>query len=259
MVDNTDKQQAAELSRVAFKAPSFWEAEPDLWFRQIESQFIISGITSEETKYHCVVSAVDSKVLSAVRELICSPPVTKPYETLKAKIIDCFSISEAVQLKLLLQEVQLGDKRPSQLLSEMQNLSAGRIDKNIMRILWEQRLPLHVQQILSICKEPLSELALIADKICEKPGFHSVSEIHDIQENVTLHSLAEKISTLGAAVERLSKSQTRSQSPDYRRRRSNSSSRVSDRLHTGRLCWYHRRFGTRAYKCVPPCQFSENS
>ncbi|XP_071044410.1 uncharacterized protein [Parasteatoda tepidariorum] len=148
-----------ELSRVAFKAPIFWEAEPELWFHQLESQFVIAGITTDETKYHCVVSALNSMALSSIRDIIRNPPKSNAYERLKAKIIETFSQPESVQLKLLLQDLQLNEKRPSQLLLEMQNLSYQKLNNDILHTLWQQRLLVHVQQILSVCKDPINEQA----------------------------------------------------------------------------------------------------
>lgn len=247
-----------ELSRVAFKAPPFWEAEPELWFHQLESQFVIAGITAEETKYHCVISALDSKALASVRDIIRNPPTVKAYESLKSKIVETFSQSESAQLKLLLQDLQLGDKRPSQLLLEMQNLSCQKLNSDILRTLWQQRLPIHVQQILSVCKDPINELALIADKICEISCFQSVSEVQNSHDNSPFQSLRDEISVLSTKVERLSRQRCRDKSRNYRYQRSKSRNLTFDNTRTGRLCWYHNRFGDKAHKCIKPCQFSEN-
>ncbi|GBM77662.1 Retrovirus-related Pol polyprotein from transposon opus [Araneus ventricosus] len=59
-----------ELARVAFRAPPFWETDPDLWFLQLESQFKLSSISTDETKFHSVVAALDSKVLSYVSDIV---------------------------------------------------------------------------------------------------------------------------------------------------------------------------------------------
>lgn len=248
----------AELSRVAFKAPPFWENEPELWFLQIESQFTVAGITCDKTKYHCVVSALDSKALSAVRDLIRNPPAEKAYETLKSRTIDLFSQSEAAQLKLLLQDLQLGDRRPSQLLVDMQNLACKKLDDNLLRTLWMQRLPINVQQILSVCKDPLTELALIADKICEVSCYQAVSEVRHIPDTETMQSLQNQISVLSASVERLARQRDRTKNRKKRFSRSKSPSRTPDNLRNGRLCWYHYHYGKNAHKCIDPCQYSEN-
>lgn len=251
-----------ELSRVAFRAPPFWEGEPELWFHQLESQFVIAGITNDITKYHCVVSTLDTKTLSSVRDLIRKLPEDNPYGKLKARIIELFSQSESVQLKLLLQDLQLGDKRPSQLLVEMQNLSAGKLNDDLLRTLWQQRLPIHIQQILSICKDTLSELALIADKICEVSGYQTVSEVQNSRDSFNLQSLRDEIVALNEKVERLSRRGNRGSKREHLIRRSRSrNSRSRERAPNlpADICWYHKCYGTKAHKCRKPCNYpSEN-
>ncbi|GBO42721.1 hypothetical protein AVEN_136215-1 [Araneus ventricosus] len=66
--------------------------------------------------------------------------------------------------------MQLGDKKPSQLLHEMQDLSFGKIEEYVLRMLWFQRLPITTQQILSASTDKLASLALAADKIAEVSG-----------------------------------------------------------------------------------------
>ncbi|KAF8794371.1 hypothetical protein HNY73_002359 [Argiope bruennichi] len=36
-------EASGNIARVAVKAPPFWRANPELWFKQIESQFILAG------------------------------------------------------------------------------------------------------------------------------------------------------------------------------------------------------------------------
>jgi len=74
---------AAEVhSTRNFKIPAFWRSNPELWFRQIESQFYTSRITSDSTKYHHVVAAMESEVLQHVSDIIISPPTSDMYEVL---------------------------------------------------------------------------------------------------------------------------------------------------------------------------------
>uniref|UniRef100_A0A1I8PRS2 DUF7041 domain-containing protein n=1 Tax=Stomoxys calcitrans TaxID=35570 RepID=A0A1I8PRS2_STOCA len=53
-----------EVSRVSVKIPPFWCNNPALWFKQVESQFITSEITSDSTKFHTIVGSIDASVLS---------------------------------------------------------------------------------------------------------------------------------------------------------------------------------------------------
>ncbi|GBN38059.1 hypothetical protein AVEN_132520-1 [Araneus ventricosus] len=68
-----------ELARVAFRAPPFWETDPDLWFLQLESQFKLSGISIDETKFHTVVAALDSTLLSCVSDIVRNPPASSSH------------------------------------------------------------------------------------------------------------------------------------------------------------------------------------
>jgi hypothetical protein len=87
---------------------------------------------------------------------------------LKARVIEHFAETETARLRALFQDLTLGDKRPSQLLHEMQNLASGQMTDDGVRALWLQRLPVNMQQILSVSTEKLDGLAKIADKISEK-------------------------------------------------------------------------------------------
>ncbi|GFW60367.1 transposon Ty3-I Gag-Pol polyprotein [Trichonephila clavipes] len=77
---------------------------------------------------------------------------------------------DASRLNLLLHNLQLGDKRPSHLLSEMRNLAPSKLEDDLLQTLWLQRLPANLQQVLSVCKAPLDELTQIADKVHEVSG-----------------------------------------------------------------------------------------
>ncbi|GFW54360.1 transposon Ty3-I Gag-Pol polyprotein [Trichonephila clavipes] len=101
--------QESQLSRIAFKAPPFWESDPELWFFQVESQFLLAGISNDSTKFHAVIAALNSNILSCIRDLVKNPPKESAY----SPPLQYFSQSDASRLNLLLHDLQLGDKRPS--------------------------------------------------------------------------------------------------------------------------------------------------
>ena len=47
------------VDSVAVKLPTFWAAQPKVWFAQAEAQFKLRKITSDETMYFHVVAALD--------------------------------------------------------------------------------------------------------------------------------------------------------------------------------------------------------
>ncbi|GFX13893.1 uncharacterized protein TNCV_3422041 [Trichonephila clavipes] len=64
----------------------------------------------------------------------------------------------------------LGDEKPSHLLRKMKELSNGQLQDDFLQSLWLQRMPPHIQTVLSASSEPLDKLAIIADKVSEVVG-----------------------------------------------------------------------------------------
>lgn len=247
-----------ELSRVACKAPPFWEANPELWFLQLESQFILADVKVDDTKFHIVISALDSKILSYVSDIISKPPSVNKYDTLKARIVQHFSQSQSAKLRALLQDLQLGDRRPSQLLQEMKNLASGGIGDDVLKSLWINRLPTATQQILAVSNDSLDGLAMIADKINEVSHFDPVVNTV-ITDSSSIQSLKNEIAELRAEFRRTSRPRFRRCSSD--RQWNNFRKRSPSQKHefqTHKICWYHKRFAKKALKCVKPCNFQEN-
>lgn len=253
----TPGDQASAVCKVAFRAPPFWETNPELWFGQLESQFHLSGISTDSTKFHSVVAALNADVLSCATDLVRTPPADKMYETLKKRILSQYVQSDSTRLKLLLQEICLGDKRPSQLLLEMRNLGAGKVSDEVLRSLWLQRLPVSIQQILSACSEStLDGLAKVADKVNEVSGCTigvagiGKFDVHELRNEIA--SLREEVKQLSLNSRQRYRNQDRDRSVSRKRENSRKRSESSG------LCWYHRRFGVKARDCIKPCEFSGN-
>jgi hypothetical protein len=63
----------AEVFRVAVWLPLFWAKRPAVCFTQAEAQFILAGISSEQTKFCYVISRLDQHYASEVEDIITSP------------------------------------------------------------------------------------------------------------------------------------------------------------------------------------------
>ncbi|GBM87936.1 Retrovirus-related Pol polyprotein from transposon opus [Araneus ventricosus] len=233
---DTKPSVSAEIARVAFKPPPLWRNNVELWFSQIESQFLISGIGHEETKFHHVVAILEEDVLSCVSDLVRCRPNDNPYTQLKNHLITQLADSESVRLRNLLSDMQLGDKKPSRLLHEMQDLSLGKIEESVMRMLWFQRLPITTQQILSASTDKLASLALTADKIAEVSGVRTCVNSVEV-ESARLNRLEVQISELTSAVQQFqSNYKSFRNASSHRRYRTRFSSRNRS------FCWYHSKF-----------------
>ena len=87
-----------------------------------------------------------------------TPPDGNPRDVLKATLIERVFLSKRCKIHQFLHAEQLGDRKPSQLLRRLQQLSGN--SESDLRELFLQRLPSHVQVgLLSHPGKPLAELA----------------------------------------------------------------------------------------------------
>ncbi|GBN28885.1 hypothetical protein AVEN_174990-1 [Araneus ventricosus] len=133
---DTKPSVSAEIARVAFRTPPLWRNNVELWFSQIESQFLISGISQEKTKSQHLIANLEEDILSYVSDLVGCRPNDNPYTQLKNRLITQLADSESVRLRNLLSDMHLGDKKPSRLLNEMQDLSLGKTEEYVTRMFW---------------------------------------------------------------------------------------------------------------------------
>lgn len=273
MPDDSNAAAPENLARVAVKIPPLWKSNISVWFVQVEANFAVAQVTNDVTKYNYLLSAIDTDTLSAVTDLILNPPQDDKYTALKDRLIKEFSDSQSQQIRKLLSELVLGDKKPSVLLRQMKELAQSSVSEDFLKTIWLERLPTHTQAILSVSSAALQELAVLADKINEiksesavytvsKPVETSQSEQNAVSKLQTqIDQLTLQISELSKNVFRRSMSRGR---PHYRERHysQNRRFRSADRKQdssdsSSGFCYYHHKFGSEAKKCREPCTFNE--
>lgn len=256
-----------DVNKIGMKVPQFSTTNVKLYFAQLEANFSIANITEEKTKFSYLVAAIDTEYLKYVSDVVFDPPAQNPYSILKEKLLEQFEHSENKKLKTLLQDLTLGDKKPSQLLHEMRELSNNKLDDSFLKNLWFGHLPNHMQAILATSNENLSQLALMADKISEVTQNSSIaavtnSNIHS-DSSETIARLERQVQDLTLKIDKLCTRQSRAKYRNFSTSRSRSKSvrrSVKDSTNTHGVCWYHRTFADKATKCRPPCNFdSKNS
>lgn len=284
---STAPPTSAAVQHFAVRLPPFWPQNPTVWFLQVECQFELAHITTQVTKFRHVVSVLPQDIAAQVVDILSAPPANAPFDALKAAILERTTASERKRLQQLLTAEELGDRRPSQLLRDMQNLLAGRaatFDPTLLKELFLSRLPANVQMILATATTlPLQDLAAHADKIMEvsppqvaaipaaASSYHAVPSGQQACAAITeTHpsNLAGAVAQLQADLARLSTmvasslalNDTRRRGPRSTRRRSNSRGRspTPTPRHPSGLCRYHRRFGSNAQHCIHPCSWAEN-
>lgn len=250
MVDAVPAQQ--NIAAVAVKLPDFWKNDPHMWFAQAEAQFNLAQVTRDETKFWHIIAKIDQSVICHVSDLVSNPPAENKYGAVKERLIARFALSPQARLEQLLGSFDLGDLRPTHLLAKMQESSTGlNVDDALMKMLFLQRMPQNVRAVLSISDGSLQKLAEMADKMIDSSTATSAAAVYVPAQPTGQHadyaSLKEEIEVLTAEIRRLKTGPTRS--------RSRSSSRPRSRGED--VCWYHRKYGSRADRCREPCAFAQ--
>ena len=78
---------------MSIKLPTFWNAQPHVWFQQSEAPFIIRSITADTTKYAYIVAALDQDTASHLLDLLYNPPTDNKYEAIKTRLLKTFALS----------------------------------------------------------------------------------------------------------------------------------------------------------------------
>lgn len=248
---------------IIIKAPIYGTSDPRVWFLQIEAFFRFRKITSQSSMFSYVVTQIPTDVAKEIADMIDPMPDDCPYDKLKSAILKRTTKSEESMLQQLLTDVELGDRSPSQLLRHMKALVGNsNMSDTILRQLWLKCLPLNTTVILSVqdSNTPLDKLADIADKVHECFFKQSVNVVSpatsDEKPNEKINELQQQISQLTITVNSLAERITRSRSPSRNRFLSRSRAISNEK---SSVCYYHRRFGSKAFKCTKPCSFSASS
>jgi len=99
---------------VSVKAPMFYTKHPSAWFKQIESQFVLSKITNTVTKYHIALASLPEDVIGDIM------PQKEDYDTLKETVLNSLRENKHKLIEQALAKMSLGSKRPTQLVAEIQ-------------------------------------------------------------------------------------------------------------------------------------------
>jgi hypothetical protein len=266
--------------RIGVKIPPLWSNNVSLWFMQIESQFEIANITSEDTKYSYLIAHLDQNHIQQVSDILYLPSCSTRYTRLKNAIIQRMSLSTDMRREKIFSGIQLGDRKPSQLLREIRTLSDGlNLDESTIHYLWLQQVPKSIQAHLTSNEKNLEELAIIADRLSIVYNSQEVSQISS-NENIkslekSVTDLTEKLNKLTLQMQQVSnqsrpfvKQNNRNffqRNNNFSKQRTNtkfnyqsnnSFNKNSKSMSNAKeLCYYHTKFGDQAQKCNKPCSF----
>lgn len=222
----------AEVNAVALKLPSFWTADPEMWFAHVEGQFTSRAppITLDATKYGYLVSALDQQVIHRLRKKILDAPGEGKFDHLKAALLRAYGLTEEQKAFRLAGITTLATgMKPTALLDEMEGLAENSTSK-AFALHFRRAMPPEVTKSLAGQSFPsISDFATAADRVIE--------------------DLALLQPTDGATMAAV----------DTKGRRSARASRpVTDNGKDMPYCFYHNRFRQQARNCRAPCQWAHD-
>ncbi|BHF69573.1 hypothetical protein SprV_0301261900 [Sparganum proliferum] len=153
-----------------FDLPACGLSDIALWLRTVESRFALRRITKEETQFHYLVAASPLEIATDLRGIMDSQLTETPYTTLKKALISCVSPSTQKRLQPLISEEDLGERKPTQLIRRLEQLSEGQqLEDTMFKQLLLQRLSSSVQAPLApnILSSSVQMLAETADRKLE--------------------------------------------------------------------------------------------
>lgn len=228
------------------------------WFRNLESQFITNNVTDNVLKINYVVQHLPLEACNVVPSIVYKDTYqSADYDLLKKALIREFTRSQEKVLQDLLDDDSLGDSTPTQMYQRMVLLaqsSSVKIPEEIIVDRWLRKLPLVVANAMATIEgkfEPVRHLP-IAERIFNRNNLQSKppSEISAVSEQFSRPRDFEAIEPRIATTDRRS-----SNSRSTLSKRSPSPAAISSDTS---VCWYHRRYGKAALKCITPCSWKRS-
>lgn len=118
-----ENDSPAEMS-LTLQLPTFWAHRPASWFKHAEAQFAVRRIHSAETKANFVIVSLPENIMEEISDVL-DDPSPDLYDRLKSALIKRVELTDQQKVQELFREVELGDRKPSQMLRQMKQLVAN--------------------------------------------------------------------------------------------------------------------------------------
>ncbi|KAL7289572.1 hypothetical protein TKK_0016541 [Trichogramma kaykai] len=236
--------------------PTFWQHYPQLWFDTVDSKFSQNRITNDQAKFLAVFKHLGSHICKTISPVLRSLPATDKYCRLKDHLVKKFAPSTQQKIDSLLKECKLGDKKPSELFTEMDALGQGHVPHATILLFWYRLLPndMAIQLDDAVTPQDAQSAVEKADRIHQRlrfPDSHiSAITSHDTLDDARLNQITEHLSDkILAVIESKTKPrQNRSSDSSGSHQRARSQSRTNFGPNKD-LCFYHSKYKNKAEKC----------
>jgi len=246
----------AAVGAVTVTLPTFWTSDPELWFYQANLVFSQSRITRSATKYGLACAKIPVEVLSSIKKTIngLTAATPDPYEQLRDALTKSHGMSRWHRGFAIMRHPELGDRRPSRLMSDMLALLPADTEPELLFFChFLNRLPAYIRDNVAAGNHKTAEdMAEAADRQSSNP----VASLLDPLAAVSLRSRSQSPREgRHRSPDRRSPSR---QPADRRRSKSRDNRRHREEDDDPDLCFYHNRWGSRAKKCESGCNWTKN-
>ena len=163
-----------QIAAVSIKIPPVWPVDMKAWFTVIEAQFSCLGITKELTKFYHLVGALTPELVSRFSHAATNTGET-PYTTFKEAMLSEMRNSDLEIVNFLLNNVEIGDRKPSALLHQLQGICGDMgLNDRFIKSFFIKKLPQAIRTVVALVEDvPLTQLAKIADRVAEADAQHT--------------------------------------------------------------------------------------
>lgn len=246
----------------------------ELYFISLEYWFEASSVTSDGKRFNAVMAQIPLNDLGTIQTEIGTIPPEGKYEHIKPIIIAHFSDSQQKRFREAINDVQLGDAKPSQLYQRMKRLASDSLTETALIDLWAARLPeMAHAAVIQMKDSPIKDRLVAADALVDSLRLRNIGDVNIRQasnrptttnavsdtatksmpkkEDDLLEKLCKQIAEMERKIGNISNQRGRSKSRDSQHGNRNRSK--SNCNHEN--CWYHWKFGLGAKQCRKPCSF----
>lgn len=122
---------AASVDRVKMQPAPFIPSDPELWFMMLDANFAAADITSDIKKYAILINSLPSQYATQIKDLLVS--ANNSYASIKPEIIKRFGESQEAKLRKLLEQEDIGDRKPTQFLRHIKELAGTSVPESLLK------------------------------------------------------------------------------------------------------------------------------
>ena len=265
---------AAQPPTRFFKLPDFWTASPAAWFGVAEAQFLLRGTTQQRERFALVAAILPEASARRVAHILAAPG-DNCYTDLRAALLVAHQLTAFQKAEKLFSSEPLGDRRPSELLSEMLELvHPGEERTRLFSMLFLRRLPAAVRlQLTEDDHEDVRALADKADRCAASihrhqqplPVYAATAEDFESSEDQSDCAVAAVGSFRGGRPSQQSRSGANrsrggrgGQRPQYSNNSSQQEPSIAQQAKQAGLCRNHFIHGDKTFNCGGNCSWTGN-